>query len=63
MIISLSGRRNPNDVTVIQDHAVKSFTVTIRTMGTVTEETIKRLLQEKPEVVAVQQTDEVIFVR
>jgi len=48
---------------VVVDNRVQSYRVNIRTMGTVTEETIKRLLQNALEVVSVQKLGEIIVIR
>lgn len=48
--------------TMTVDHSVTVFTVTVRHMGDVTLETIRRLLQTKYEVINVEQTDRTTYV-
>ena len=65
MLISLDGLpvgsiRPGQTMTV--DHSVTVFTVKIRHMGKVTQETLKRLLQTKYEVIDVEQTDQTTYV-
>jgi hypothetical protein len=48
----------PNDRQVVKvDHQTITFTVSIRTMGEVSPETIKRMLQARYEVTECKETD------
>ena len=49
--------------TCTQDHTVQTFTVKIRSMNIVTDETIKRILQTKLEVLKVIEEESVTYVR
>lgn len=43
------------------DHMVRTFTVSVRSMNTIGPDTIKKLIQEKFEVIDCQMTDEKVF--
>ena len=63
MLIEVNGRPIPPGRTVTADHTVKTFTVTVRSMGAVGPTTIKDLIEKKLEVVSVEEVDSVVYVR
>ena len=50
-------------VVITPDNYEETFTVTIRSMRSLSEETVKNLLQTRYEVTAIEKTEQVITVR
>ena len=63
MLVEVNGRTILPGVTVTGDHTVKTFTVTVRSMGVVGPTTIKDLIEKKIEVVSVEEVDATVYVR
>ncbi len=51
------------DQTMITDHSVQQFTVTVRSMSEVHPDTLKRLIQSRYEVIECTQVDNALYSR
>jgi hypothetical protein len=53
----------PRDWCIMPDHYTNTFTITVRSLRPISEETIKGIIEEKLEVVAVEATAQTVVVR
>jgi hypothetical protein len=61
--IEVNGRPIGNGQTVVVDHSVQSFLVVVRSMGGVSPDTIKNLIERRHEVVRIEPVDAQLYVR
>jgi len=61
-IREINGRPVGDGETVTVDHSVQVFTVVVRSMSHIGPETLKNLIQQKYEVVKVEETDSTLYV-
>ena len=61
-IREVNGRPVGDGETVTMDHSVQVFTVVVRSMSRIGPDTLKNLIQQKYEVVKVEETDSTIYV-
>ncbi len=61
-MVHLYGGKLEDGQTVTVDHTVTSFTVTIRTMGSISAQDVKDQLQKKWEVTHIEEGDSTMYV-
>lgn len=61
-IREVNGRPVSDGETVTVDHNVQVFTVVVRSMSRVSPDTIKNLIQQRHEVVKIEETDSTLYV-
>lgn len=62
-IREINGRHVDDGETVTLDHSVQVFTVVVRSMSRVSPDTIKNLIQQRHEVVRIEETDNTLYVK
>jgi hypothetical protein len=62
-MIEINGKPIQDGQTVTVDHTVHTFTIQICSMGIVDADVLKRLIQQKYEVIDIAKTDETSYVR
>jgi len=62
-IVEVNGKKIGDGETVTLDHSVQTFIVKVRSLGHVSPNTIKDLIEKRHEVVSIEQTDELTVVR
>lgn len=62
-VVRLDGKPLKDGETVTTDHSVRTFTVQVRSMGTVSVDSIKDLIERRHEVVSIEEGDLTLYVR
>lgn len=60
--VEINGRPIGNGQTVAVDHTVQTYEIQIRSIHGVSQDVLKRLIQQQYEVVSIEQTDVVVYV-
>ena len=60
--VEINGRPIGNGQTVVVDHIVQTYEIQIRSINGVSQDVLKRLIEQKYEVVLIEQTDTVAYV-